>query len=114
MASEKSVDDKMIPMISVASGKGIAVLSEVYQVIIHIVNIHCIGDQENYILIDTGMTQKAKELINAIEDKFGKGYKPRAIILTHGHFDHVGSIVTLLEKWDVPVYAHQLEAPYLT
>jgi len=114
MASEKSVDDKMIPMTSVASGKGIAVLSDLYQFTIQIVNIHCIGDQENFVLIDTGMPQKAKALINAIEDKFGKGSKPRAIILTHGHFDHVGSIVTLLEKWDVPVYAHQLEAPYLT
>src|SRR5690606_41278238 len=35
-------------------------------------------------------------------------------ILTHGHFDHVGSIVGLLEKWKVPVYSHALEVPFLT
>jgi glyoxylase-like metal-dependent hydrolase (beta-lactamase superfamily II) len=35
-------------------------------------------------------------------------------VLTHGHFDHVGALHTLLEKWDVPLYAHRLELPYLT
>ena len=39
---------------------------------------------------------------------------PEAIILTHGHFDHVGSLERLLQLWDVPVYAHTLELPYLT
>jgi glyoxylase-like metal-dependent hydrolase (beta-lactamase superfamily II) len=35
-------------------------------------------------------------------------------VLTHGHFDHVGALHALLEHWDVPVYAHPLELPYLT
>lgn len=38
---------------------------------------------------------------------------PLAIILTHGHFDHVGSIVDLVNKWNVPVYAHEAEFPHL-
>lgn len=33
---------------------------------------------------------------------------------THGHFDHVGSLLELAEHWDVPIYAHPLETPYLT
>ena len=48
------------------------------------------------------------------EKRFGKNAKPAAIILTHGHFDHVGGIVDLLERWKVPVYAHPLEMPFLT
>jgi len=39
---------------------------------------------------------------------------PEAIILTHGHFDHVGSVIKLSNLWDVPVYIHQLEIPYIT
>ena len=36
-----------------------------------------------------------------------------AIILTHGHFDHAGSALALAREWDVPIYAHLLELPYM-
>jgi glyoxylase-like metal-dependent hydrolase (beta-lactamase superfamily II) len=34
-------------------------------------------------------------------------------VLTHGHFDHVGALETLAERWDAPIFAHFLEHPYL-
>ena len=34
-------------------------------------------------------------------------------MLTHGHFDHVGSLRSLAERWDALIYAHELELPYL-
>ncbi len=34
------------------------------------------------------------------------GLTPRAILLTHGHFDHGGDLGRLLARWPVPVYCH--------
>jgi glyoxylase-like metal-dependent hydrolase (beta-lactamase superfamily II) len=39
---------------------------------------------------------------------------PNAILLTHGHFDHVGAARDLANDWNVPVFAHPLAIPYLT
>jgi len=35
------------------------------------------------------------------------------ILLTHGHSDHVGAVKGILKKYEVPVYAHQIEIPYM-
>jgi glyoxylase-like metal-dependent hydrolase (beta-lactamase superfamily II) len=66
-----------------------------------------------WVLVDTGVATSDDNIINASEELFGKS-KPAAIVLTHGHFDHVGAVKTLSDYWDVPVYAHELEIPYLT
>jgi glyoxylase-like metal-dependent hydrolase (beta-lactamase superfamily II) len=47
------------------------------------------------------------------EEMYG-GRAPRAIVLTHGHFDHVSAAGELAEHWGVPVWAHPEEFPYLT
>jgi glyoxylase-like metal-dependent hydrolase (beta-lactamase superfamily II) len=70
------------------------------------------GDRE-WVLIDTGVGGTAGLIIRAAAQRFGNGSRPYAIILTHGHFDHVGSLLTLAERWDAPVYAHPLEHPFL-
>ncbi|HEU0301297.1 MAG TPA: MBL fold metallo-hydrolase [Longimicrobium sp.] len=71
------------------------------------------GDR-GWVLIDTGMYGSAGKIAAAAEERFGAGARPRAIILTHGHFDHVGAVRELAERWDCVVYAHPLEMPYLT
>jgi glyoxylase-like metal-dependent hydrolase (beta-lactamase superfamily II) len=64
--------------------------------------------------VDTGLPTSHKAIVREAERRFGHGARPSAIVLTHGHIDHVGSVRELAELWDVPVYAHRLEAPYLT
>jgi glyoxylase-like metal-dependent hydrolase (beta-lactamase superfamily II) len=70
------------------------------------------GDR-NWTLIDTGIPGMAGRIENAARERFGEGARPSAILLTHGHFDHIGCLETLAQKWDTPVYAHELEFPYL-
>jgi glyoxylase-like metal-dependent hydrolase (beta-lactamase superfamily II) len=67
----------------------------------------------SWVLIDAGLPGMASRIIHAAQEWIGPWARPAAIILTHGHFDHVGSLHTLVEQWDVPVYAHPLEHPYL-
>lgn len=70
------------------------------------------GDR-GWVLVDTGIPH-THHIRHAAESRFGAGARPSAIVLTHGHFDHIGSVKELVELWDVPVYAHALEMPYLT
>ena len=67
-----------------------------------------------WVLIDAGLPGSAGKIRGHAEGLFG-ATPPAAILLTHGHFDHVGALHGLLDAWpDVPVYAHPLELPYLT
>lgn len=109
-------DYKFIPATSIASGKGIEVLPDIYCHTVQIVNFCLVGRQgsSEFVLVDAGMPHSANEIIDVIEERFGADSRPSAIILTHGHFDHVGGIIELVNKWEVPVYAHSLELPFLT
>lgn len=77
------------------------------------VNIYMIALNKNeWVLVDTGLKGYADNIKDTAHELFGAN-PPKAIVLTHGHFDHTGNIIELLKSWDVPVFAHPLEIPYL-
>jgi glyoxylase-like metal-dependent hydrolase (beta-lactamase superfamily II) len=79
-----------------------------------LVNLFFIGRRgEPWLLVDTGMPGARGAILRAVKERYGEGARPRAILLTHGHFDHVGALQSLADHWDVPVYAHRMEFPYL-
>ncbi|MEH7120340.1 MBL fold metallo-hydrolase [Neobacillus vireti] len=109
-------DYKFIPATSIGSGVGMEVLPDVFCHTVQIVNICLVGIPKtgDFVLVDAGMPGSADEIISVTEERFGANSRPKAIILTHGHFDHVGAVIELVKHWDVPVYAHQMEMPFLT
>lgn len=68
----------------------------------------------SWALVDSGLPFSAPLIRRAARKRFGTDARPEAVILTHGHFDHAGSALALASEWDVPVYTHPLEMPYLT
>jgi glyoxylase-like metal-dependent hydrolase (beta-lactamase superfamily II) len=90
------------------------VAGDVFRLKTLMVNVYFVRDRTSgqWAVIDTGMPGFAATIRRIGEQLFGT--TPTAILLTHGHFDHVGGLPTLAEQWGVPVYAHPLELPYLT
>ena len=80
------------------------------------VNVYFVetGTPGEWVLIDTGLPGSKKSIIAAADKLFYPGSRPEAIILTHGHLDHLGSARELADHWQVPIIAHPLEMPYLT
>lgn len=41
------------------------------------------------------------------------GFKPRKIVLTHSHYDHIGAALFLKERFKIDILAHSSSAKYL-
>lgn len=81
---------------------------EIVTVKVGILQTNCyILKQDGYaVIIDPGA--KAQRILDALGDS-----KPLAILLTHGHFDHIGAINDLLIHHQLPIYLHADDAELL-
>ncbi len=61
------------------------------------------------VLVDPGPQSTEETLLEALG-----GEQPRALLLTHIHFDHAGATGSLVRRWpDLDVYVHERGAPHL-
>lgn len=73
-------------------------------------NCYVIRDeQNNCLIIDPG--EESTKIITYIERE---QLKPVAILLTHGHFDHIGAVDPVRDHFNIPVYIHETEQRTLT
>jgi glyoxylase-like metal-dependent hydrolase (beta-lactamase superfamily II) len=62
------------------------------------------------VLVDPGPESTLDTLLAGL----GEGFEPRAILLTHIHFDHAGASGALVRRWPgLPVFVHAVGAPHM-
>ncbi|HLR19709.1 MAG TPA: MBL fold metallo-hydrolase [Staphylococcus sp.] len=72
-------------------------------------NTYFIENDNQIILIDPASES------DLIIKKLNQINKPlKAILLTHAHFDHIGALDDIINKYDIPVYMHKSEFDFLT
>ena len=107
MNTQQSNRQKKINWFAVAPG-----VWGIKDIFVNIYLVH-LPAENGWVLVDAGLKSSGSKIKKVAEHLFWPDIAPKAIILTHAHFDHVGSLRQLAEEWDVPVYAHTLEEPFL-
>ena len=82
---------------------------KVYPLILGPVQTTCyiISDNQKAVVVDPAAN--ANQIIHYLGSK---KLELEAILLTHGHFDHIGAVNELATKYQVPIYAHKKEKEY--
>ena len=60
------------------------------------------------VIIDPGAEEHA--IVKAVEKA---GFRPLAILLTHGHADHIAAVAPLMDRYNIPLYAGKGEEALL-
>lgn len=90
------------------------VVPGVYRVPLGIVNSYILIDESGaVVIVDTGTPGKETVVLNAVRSLGRSHQDVVAIILTHAHWDHVGSATALRTHTGAPLIAHVADAALL-
>ncbi len=74
-------------------------------------NVYFVRSGSSWVLIDAASAHCGQSIRKTAEPLFGANTPPAAILLTHDHPDHAGSVRELVLMWDCPVFVHPDELP---
>lgn len=74
-------------------------------------NCYIIGDDNSSHcwIVDPG--SEGDYLVGLLKERH---LDPQAILLTHGHGDHIGAVQALVDAFKIPIYIHEKEKEFLT
>lgn len=73
------------------------------------VNSYLIAHDNACIIIDPG--DEGKRICNTVMKNH---WKPKAVILTHGHIDHIKDARFVAQQFDIPIFIHEFDKNFLT
>lgn len=71
-------------------------------------NTYVIGAPPRVVIVDPGA--ESERIVERVERE---GWRPEAILLTHGHLDHVAHAAHVAERYGIGLRIHREDLPYL-
>jgi glyoxylase-like metal-dependent hydrolase (beta-lactamase superfamily II) len=99
------------------SSRGFAALALDVAILGHAQRLYpvLVWDSDSAVLVDTGYPGKEDALLALAKEALGDLDRIAAIVVTHQDIDHIGGGEGILARLGrpIPVYAHELDAPYI-
>lgn len=74
-------------------------------------NCYILEDETNHHCFVADPGGDGDQLVAVLNEK---GLIPEAVLLTHGHGDHIGGVQAVIDAFQVPVYIHKGDEDFLT
>src|SRR5680860_241283 len=88
------------------------VADHVYLVSGHNTNWVLVADGDDLTLVDAGYPADLANVERSVHELGRHPRDIRAILVTHAHVDHVGTVPNLVQKYDIPVFMTPAEVPH--
>jgi glyoxylase-like metal-dependent hydrolase (beta-lactamase superfamily II) len=75
------------------------------------VNFYLVESDGELTVVDAGLPTSWRPLLEALRDLGRRPDDIKAVVLTHGHFDHIGIAERLRTTLNIPVYVHENDVP---
>ena len=85
----------------------------IYRVPARHANTYLVEADNGLVLVDTGMPGSEKRILKAVESLGRKPSDVKMILLTHRHWDHIGSAAALKKETSGMLVSHGFEKPYV-
>lgn len=74
------------------------------------VNCYLVEDGRRLMLVDAGLPAGWRHIVAALHELGRRPGELEAVVLTHGHFDHIGTVARIQRDFGLPVYIHPDDA----